>query len=445
MKIALIDTTKIFGNRSINKDLNGSYGTKDNFGNSLYGRLFQNLRGQAVFLPHLTSIYIYTILEKKGYSVKYFYKNKPNDYFDIFIIVGSIVDYKKENEIAGELKTRFKTSRVGFIGPFPAKMPNLFSNSDFIIDGEAEAFFLYQFHSIEELDGIIKVNRWIDMDDLPSPNYSAFPINQYKYRPILNKGPILTIQSSRGCPYSCGYYCTYPTSQGKKVRQRSVKSLVEDIAFMQNKFLMRSLLFRDPIFGIDKEYPFLLSEEIIKKNISIDWGIETRADLLTKNNLLLMKKAGLKSVNIGIETNNADIAKLNKRKLSEAAHQAEIINYCRKLGIKVIGFFIFGLEGDTTNSIEKTIQFSLEQNIFMARFSVSTPYPGTAYYESLKQNNSLLDKEFEEYNQFNMTISQDNLTEEEIDKSIVSAYKRFYMRPKKVMSLFIDQVMSVIA
>ena len=270
------------------------------------------------------------------------------------------------------------------------------------------------------------------------------PIISSKFKPILNKSPDLTIQSSRGCPYSCAHYCTYPTSQGNKVRYRDISLIIEDINYMKKHFLMKSLLFRDPIFGINKQYPILLSEKLIENNIKINWGIETRADLLDIDNLKIMKKAGLSSINIGIETNDNDIAKMNKRKTVEASYQNEIIEYCNNLGIKVIGFFIIGLEGDTASSVCEMIKYSLEQNIFIARFSVATPYPGTSYFNLLDEKGLLLHKNFEDYNQFNLVIDKHNLSSQQSNRLITDAYKRFYLRPGKFYELISDQIMSLL-
>ena len=442
IKVSIVDTRNIFGLKSINKDLNGSYGTQDYFGHSLISKIFEKLRAKAVFLPHLTSVYVATILRNRGHTVNFYFDQIPKNHYDIFLIIGSIVDQKNENKIAGQLRNKHNKSKVGFIGTFPAKMPSLYPNADFIIDGEAEAFFLYQFNDFNELKGILKVEKLVNMEDLPSPDYSGFPIKSFSYRPILNQNPMLSIQSSRGCPYSCGYYCTYPTSQGKKVRQRSANAVVNDIIFMKKKFGMRSLLFRDPIFGINKDYPFLLSDQIIKKNVSIYWGIETRADLLTKGNLLSMYKAGLRSINIGIETNNIEIAKMNKRKLIESEHQKEIINYCNSIGIKVIGFFIIGMEGDTIDSIRDMIDFSIRQNTFIARFSVSTPYPGTEYFNFLDQANLLLNKEYQNYNQFKLVSYQEKLRSTDVEELLLEAYKKYYLRIDKISSLVFDQLKS---
>ncbi len=443
MKIAIIDTTKLFGSRSINKDLNGGFGTRDSFSDSIGGKIFERLRARAVYLPYLTSVYVYSILKQKGITVSYYHKNLPKSSYDIFLIVGSIVDYENENLLAGQLMKNYKNSKVGFIGPFPSTMPTLFPNADFIIDGEADAFFLYEFEKINTLDGIIKVENLINMDDLPSPDYSIFPYNSFKYKPILNQSPLLSIQASRGCPYSCGYYCTYPTSQGKKVRSRSPEALVDDILFLKHNFGMKSLLFRDPIFGINKEFPYLLSEIIQTKDITFNWGIETRADLLNKKNLKEMYSAGLRSINIGIETNDPDIAKKNKRKLSELDHQNKIINYCNQLGIKVIGFFIIGLEGDSIQSVKNMIEFAINQNIFVARFSVSTPYPGTKFYDQLNKENALLNKNFNNYNQFNYVIKNKNLNKKDVEELVSYSYKKYYLRWEKIYALLSDQIKSI--
>ena len=179
-------------------------------------------------------------------------------------------------------------------------------------------------------------------------------------------------------------------------------------------------------------------------NIKINWGIETRADLLNKDNLTIMKNAGLSSINIGIETNNVQIAKMNKRKLTETSHQKEIIGFCNNLGIKIIGFFIIGMEGDTVSSIREMVRFALEQNTFIARFSVSTPYPGTEYYNFLNQKEFLSHKNFEDYNQFKLVVNQNTLSSKQTEMLLLDAYKRFYLRPRKLYELVSDQVMSLI-
>ena len=80
----------------------------------------------------------------------------------------------------------------------------------------------------------------------------------------------------------------------------------------------------------------------------------------------------------------------------------------------------------------------------MARFSVSTPYPGTEYYNFLNKKEFLLHKNFRDYNQFKLVVNQNNLSSKQIEMLILYAYKRFYFRPRKLYELVYDQVMSLI-
>ena len=152
------------------------------------------------------------------------------------------------------------------------------------------------------------------------------------------------IESSRGCPYSCGYYCTYGDSQGKLIRSYSPKRLVDNMVQLKANYGFKSFQFRDPVFGLKKDFIDQFCLEIIKGGHKLIWGMETRSDLLNKDNLRLMALSGLKSINIGIETPNVEIASSNKRKTDEVDHQSFVVSFCKKLGIKVNAFYILGLE-----------------------------------------------------------------------------------------------------
>ena len=112
------------------------------------------------------------------------------------------------------------------------------------------------------------------------------------------------IEATRGCPYSCGYYCTYGENQGKAIRAHSPKRLLNIMEELQKKHGFKSFQFRDPVWGLKKDFIEEFSMAIIKSGLNFEWGIETRIDLLDKPKLRLLKKAGLRSINIGIETPN---------------------------------------------------------------------------------------------------------------------------------------------
>lgn len=428
MEIALLSVINKNKHGAMNKDLAGGMGTFSAFGSSFTSRLISFVKKKKIKLPIISFAYLQAIFKEQGHKVDYIEGNDVNNEYDVVLSYGSIVNYKYENYIAKKIKKKYKKTKVGFFGSFPTVKPDLFEAADFVIKGEAESFFLYEFKDNEELLKIIKVKNILNLDDLPTPDFDNFPIKSYSYFPAIKEKPFLVLQASRGCPYSCYYYCPYGMIQGQKYRIRSTTKLVDDIISLIKKYHIRGLQFRDPTFGLKKKQVIEFCDLIRKKKIKIKFGIETRLDVLDKETLKLLFSAGLRNVNVGIETINEEVSKLNKRKLIRMKHQEEIINYCKKLGIKVSAFYILGLIGDTEASIKKTIGYAIKLNTNIAQFFISCPYPGTKYYDDLNKKKLILDDNFEKFNSVNLVFKHNNLTEKQLMKLKEYAFRKYYFR-----------------
>lgn len=430
LKIALVNAVNEKKKYAINKDLNGGFGTADNLGDSLFLKLINLFRKQSTRLPVLSFAYVQAILKKQGYFVQYFERNLPEEEFDIILIYGSIVDYKNEISIVKILKEKFPKSKVGFFGTFPSRNAYLFDKADFVLTGEAEAFFLHDFKNVDQLKGEVFVTSLTDLNALPSPCFDGFPINDYSYEPIIYAKPFLTLQASKGCPYSCGFYCTYGEYQGSKIRIRDPKKVVEDIVYLQQRYNTKGVQFRDPVFGIDTDFVLRFCEELAKRHVDIVWGVETRLDLLNENIIKIMFDAGLHSINVGIETNNMNIAQRSKRKLVEHNHQEKMIKFCNKLGIKITAFYLLCLEEDTLETIKNTVRYAIKLNTPLARFAIATPYPGTGFYQKLENESRILTRDYENYTQFNLVYKHDNVSPLQAKKLLDHAYRKYYLRPQ---------------
>ena len=91
---------------------------------------------------------------------------------------------------------------------------------------------------------------------------------------------------------------------------------MDDIIQLQDKYRVKGVQFRDPVFGLNRNFIKEFCEELKKRDVKIVWGMETRLDLLTKENVKQMYEAGLRNINVGIETSDPEIASKNKRKFS---------------------------------------------------------------------------------------------------------------------------------
>ena len=430
MRIALINVLNPNVRGAMNKDLAGGMGNFSDFGNSFSSRLISVLKKKAVRIPVLSFAYLQAIFLQQGHNVDYIeYSDKKKLFgiYDLMLIYGSIVDYKYENAICKELKKKYRNAKIGFFGTFPTVKSELFEG-DFVIRGEAESYFLYEFKNLEKLKGVVNVKKLVGMNDLPSPNFDNFPIQEYSYFPAIKEKPFLTIQASRGCPYSCSYYCAYGMIQGSKYRVREASKIVGDIEFLIKRYKIRGLQFRDPTFGLDREQIKEFARLMKEKKVKIKFGIETRLDILNKEILEELFDVGLRSLNVGIETVHEKIAKENKRKLIEVKHQEDIIKYCNKLGIKISAFYIFGLVGDSAENIKKTVDYAIKLNTNVAQFCISCPYPGTGFYNELTTKNLITEENFEKFNSVNLVFKHGNLTEKQLKNLQEYAFKKYYFR-----------------
>ncbi len=437
--IAVVNVLNPSKKIAMNKDLNGGFGTADSYGQSMPERIISIAKKKSIRLPIVSLASLMGIFKQKGIPAKYSELSEPNlpEKRDLILVYGSIVDFRNECRMARELKLQHPGSQIGFIGPFPSTMPELYTAScDFVIKGDFEKFFLNRFMPGSRLNGIINVEGNVNLDHLPPPELDGFPIKSYGYAPAIKERPFFALQASKGCPYICSYYCVYGKFQGPKVNVRSPEKVVGDMAYLNSKYGIRGFQFRDPTFGIQKGYVEKFCEELEKSGLKVKWGIETRVDLLDRQKIKFMFDKGLRNINLGIETTNENVAKRNKRLLANIEKQEEIIRFCEGLGVKVSAFYMLGYADDTIDSMASTLAYAKRLNTFLARFAVSTPYPGTQFFEDLKKQGRILTFDYEKYTQFNPIIKYSNLEPADIRMMLSRAFREYYFRPKYLLNLF---------
>ncbi len=434
MRIAILHSSNPGRKAALNKDLNGGLGTADDFGRSWGGRLMRYLKWRYIGFSVLSAAHLQAILKRQGHQVHYYEDAWPDEPFDLGLLYGSMVDFRNENGILARLRDDFPAARVGVFGPFPARFPETFPQADFVIGGEPEAFFLYdEIDRLTKEDGLVGNDAALDLDDLPAPDFAGFPFHRYSYAPMLPRNPYLFLLTSKGCPFSCRYYCSYGEYQGASVRQRSAVKVYQDMLHLRRTWGVRSIQFRDPLFGLNRRFVLELCQYLRDAPLGIEWGIETRADLLVPSVLDQMYEAGLRSINFGVETTDKTVASASRRKLVEQDHQDAIFAHVRRLGIRINTFLMFGLEKDTPESLRATTKYALSLNPTAARFSVSTPYPGTGFHDQLMQEGRIVEGDWEQYTQFSLVYRHGNLTPDEVQRHLVRSYLRFYLRPSYVL------------
>jgi anaerobic magnesium-protoporphyrin IX monomethyl ester cyclase len=355
-------------------------------------------------------------------------ENQVDAQADLILILTSIIDFSREIYFASKIKKENSKVKVGFFGGMSAANPALYAeNADFVVTGEIENALMN--NHIGDFKGIIDGGFMSDLDQLPYPDWEN--VRKWKTQYGLfhrKKGRVLPILSSRGCPMSCSYYCTYPLVQGHKYRWRSAENVIAEIQFLQERYSISTLIFRDPIFTLRMERIEELCSLIIGNNIHIYWLCETHPRYLTQELIKLMKKAGCVSIKLGIESGNLQVMNHSYRNSFDLDNQRQILRTCEENGISVLGFFILGYFDDHLESLQQTLEYAINLNPLGAQFSIATPYPGTPWYSTLVKENYNLDPIYENYTQYNLVYNHPKLTAKELENWKNKAYRKFYFR-----------------
>jgi radical SAM superfamily enzyme YgiQ (UPF0313 family) len=289
--------------------------------------------------------------------------------------------------------------------------------------GPMASFFAEQIMARYSIDGVDNDTiSNIPLNDLPLPARDLVNRDLYFFRTLPRKY-LATIITSQGCPYGC-IYCPYYVIQGAKVMMRSVDSVMEELAMLYREGY-HSILFRDPIFTFDHQRTKEICNRIIQAELNFDWWVETRTDNLNEELLELMWQAGVKGINFGVESGSDIIARAAGRKTNEKFKTKEIIGICRKVGIKTKAFFILGLPGETSGTLNQTISNAIELNPDYAVFNVATPFPGTKLMELFLAENKA-DIFFEKEENYYIPAG---LSLNDLFRARKLAVNQFYLRP----------------
>ncbi len=436
------------------KDTAGGYGTGNDFGNSFFSKLINNFVSKMISMPPMYAMYIFSILIKRGCKVIYSRKinDKEINSADFIIMTSSIICHETEIEVLKKLVQKQKKVFVVGIFANTLKEKYKFENS-FIVPGEPEAFFLEvdlqktvldKFFEKKESEELKSQKSLVEnLDELPFPDWNYY-LNKYSLQNnflSFNSKSAIPIVATRGCPYSCFNYCTYPLQQGRKVRFRSVKNVISEIKYWIKNTNTNKFIFRDPVFSINRNYTIELCNEIIKENLKIEYLIETHLKNLDDEMISLLKDSGLKMVYIGIESSNSKVLEDIKRFTVDQDDQFKTIKKLVDNGIYVKSMYMFGNPEDDETTIKNTINYSMQLPNQLVQYSVFTPYPGTPIYSMYKEN--IIETKYEKYNQYNLIFKHKYLDNKKINKLKNYGYKKFYFRLKK-LPLIIKSALSLI-
>ena len=269
-----------------------------------------------------------------------------------------------------------------------------------------------------------------NLDDLPFA--ARHLLDNAKYTlPVINE-PYTLIITSRGCPYSC-IYCTAYQYYGKKVRLRSAENVVDEMQECLEKHSLRNFTMWSDTFNQNRKFVMEVCAEIKKRGLEkkIRWMANSRVDHVDPEVLKEMRSSGCIGVSYGVESGVEEILKNMKK--GATAEQARIaVRQTKEAGIEVLTHIIFGLPGETMETIKETIKYVKELDPDYAQFYCAIPFPKTELEEMGKKNGWITTEDYAKYELNQPILHLPTLSVEDLQKARDMAYRQFYLRPSYV-------------
>ncbi len=263
---------------------------------------------------------------------------------------------------------------------------------DAIVQGEGEITVPKMLERVPQVDGLAGVAtaagsgpRAQMMTDLNTSRPARHLTRKRRKYFIGELDPCASIEFSRGCPWDCSF-CSAWTFYGRSYRQADPAVVAEEMRTIRepNVFIVDDVAFIHPDHGM------AIADEIERRGIRKRYYLETRCDVLIRNQEVFARwaKLGLTYMFLGLESLDAEQLKMF-RKRTTPNQNFEALEVARKLGINVA----INLITDPSWSREhfQRAQEWATKVPEVVHLTVATPYPGTELFHTESRELSSLD------------------------------------------------------
>ena len=254
------------------------------------------------------------------------------------------------------------------------------------------------------------------------PDWGILEWDKYIYIPM---GVRVAIPNfARGCPFTCSFCSQWKFWRDYRVRDP--KAVVDEIETLVREHDVGFFILADEEPTIHRKKFIAFCEELIARDLGVQWGINTRVtDILRDEKLLPMfRRAGLVHVSLGTEA--AAQLKLDRfNKETTIAQNKKAIQLLRDAGIVSEAQFIVGLENETAETLEETYRMARDWNPDMANWAMYTPWPFSDLFQELGDKVEVFD--FEKYNFVTPIMKPDAMDRAELLDRVMANYRRFFM------------------
>lgn len=197
--------------------------------------------------------------------------------------------------------------------------------------------------------------------------------------------PVTLVETGRGCCHSCEF-CSISKFYCSKYYCRAHDLVVRDIQSSEHKY---TFLVDDNLIANRRN-----AAELFRRitPLNIKWaGQGTLAMAKDRKLLQTMKNSGCELILIGFESlNKENLRQMNKSFNYALGERDELVKRIHDAGIGIYATFVFGYDNDDERTVHDALEFAKKHNFYTAAFNHLLPFPNTALYNRLKEENRLI-------------------------------------------------------
>jgi radical SAM superfamily enzyme YgiQ (UPF0313 family) len=270
----------------------------------------------------------------------------------------------------------------------------------------------------------------IAFNDYPFPARHLLP-NELYYSFTSQLKNFTIMITSTGCPFKCSFCAIARLAY----RERTPVNVVDEIEECYRKFNVREIDFFDATFFINKKRSIAICEEILKRQIKIEWSCRSRTDVVDDDILRMASRAGCRKIYYGIESISDQVLK-NINKKIDIEQIIDAINLTHKYGINALGFFMVGNPSDNRDSILSSIKFAKKLKLDFIQVCRTIAKPNTELNDYLIKTRGV--DYWREYilgkrPEGRLPTPWSELSEDTIEQYVRKFYKDFYFRPSYII------------
>jgi radical SAM superfamily enzyme YgiQ (UPF0313 family) len=357
------------------------------------------------------------------------------------------------HELLKMMDYEFKTILVGL---YPSALPEKTlkdEKCDFVCEGEGVDTLLGLFQT--DLVNVSKVPRlWYrDGDEikfthmtsiignleqgLPGMAWDLLP-SPDKYRNVTHfsmtnnneRTPFASLYTSLGCPYKCDFCCINAPFGKSTFRYWHPEFMITEFDKIADMGI-RNIKIADEMFVLNKNHFLKICDLIIERGYDFNIGAYARVDTVREEYLEKLKKAGVNWLALGIESGNRKVRIDAAKGKFDEVDVTDIVKKIESFDIEVISNYMFGMSGDTHETMQETLDLSIELNTSGANFNPTMIFPGSPLFTDAVNKGIDLPPTYSGYSYYSKDSfpnPTDNLTREEILKFRDDAFQKYFNR-----------------